>query len=481
MASTAPCRVFLLRHAQAQMPDDQGQVWSYSEAGLTLAGRRRAAELATVLEPVHLDAVYTSDLRRARETAEAIATPRGVPLIPDPRLREVDIGDFEGMTLERLRHVDPRFLPWPEIYFERRHAGPDRHVPADLPWPGGESIAGALDRVLPVFLDIVRQRQGQTIALCSHAYVLQALLCHIVGADVSRYWAFSGLPASLTLAEVGTDGRGLLRTMNGNLGFDALVGGRLPLRQRDTPSPPDPDPDLTSTCRLVLARHGQSMVVEAGEPVFSHNPIGLTADGRQQAERLAASLAPVRLDAVYTSNLNRARETAQFVADAQGLEPIVVPELIEISLGDFEGITLDRVHAEHEQFIPWLEVAFNERFPSDVFHHPADLVFPNGESVLGVYERVIDPFLRIVRAHLGGAVAIISHGWVLQPLLCHILGAPITSYYRLQLRYAEYSLVEIDADGQGVLEVLSAGSRVREGPDRGRSPSRSDPPTTARR
>src|SRR4051812_38282602 len=106
MSETAPCRVFLLRHGQAQMPDEQGQVWSYSEAALTPAGRRRATELAYVLEPVHLDAVYTSDLRRARETAGAIATPRGIPLIADARLRELDIGDFEGMTLERLRQVD---------------------------------------------------------------------------------------------------------------------------------------------------------------------------------------------------------------------------------------------------------------------------------------------------------------------------------------------------------------------------------------
>jgi broad specificity phosphatase PhoE len=362
--------------------------------------------------------------------------------------------------LDRLRQVDRRFLPWPEIYFQGRHAGPERHVPADLPWPGGESVAGALDRVLPVFLDIVRRHQGQTIALCSHAYVLQALLCHIVGAGVSQYWAFSGLHASLTLAEVGTDGRGLLRTMNGDLGLGELVGGRLPLRQREMPPPPDPD--IASTCRVFLARHGQSMVVEGGEPVYSHHPIGLTPDGRQQAERLARTLAPVRLDAVYTSNLNRARETGQFVADAQGLKPIVVPELIEISLGDFEGMTLDRVHAEQRGFIPWLEVSFNERFPSEEFHHPAELVFPNGESVVEVYQRVIDPFLQIVRAHLGGTVAVISHGWVLQPLLCHVLGAPITSYFRLQLRYAEYSLVEIDADGLGVLDVLSSGSRVQE-------------------
>lgn len=220
--------------------------------------------------------------------------------------------------------------------------------------------------------------------------------------------------------------------------------------------------DLRSTCRVFLVRHGQAMVVEEGGPVFSHHPIGLTADGRRQAQRLASTLAPVRLDAVYTSDLNRARETAEPVAAVQGLSPVVVPELREISLGDFEGMTLARVHAEHDRFIPWLEVAFNERFPSDEFHHPAELVFPGGESVVSVYERVIEPFLRIVRAHLGGTIAVVGHGWVIQPLLCHVLGAPTTSYFRLQLRYAAPALVEVDADGFGVLEVLNAGTHVGE-------------------
>src|SRR2546425_548483 len=147
MSDTAPCRVFLLRHGQAQMPDEQGQVWNYSEAALTPAGPRRGAQLAAAVEPVRLDAALTSNL-------------------------------------------------------------PPAH--------------------------------GHTVALCSHAYVLQALLCHIVGADVSQYWTFAGLHASLTLAEVGPDGRGVLRTMNGDLGLAGLVGGRLPLRGQETStSPPD--------------------------------------------------------------------------------------------------------------------------------------------------------------------------------------------------------------------------------------------------
>jgi probable phosphoglycerate mutase len=221
--------------------------------------------------------------------------------------------------------------------------------------------------------------------------------------------------------------------------------------------------DPASTCRVVIARHGQSVAVEDGDPVYSHHPVGLTPRGHSQARRLASSLEPARLDAVYTSDLNRARETAKPVAEAQGLAPVVVPELREISLGDFEGMTLAQVHAEHAEFVPWLEVSFNGSFPSDEFHHPADLVFPGGESVAMVYERTIESFLRIVRAHLGGTIAVIGHGWVLQPILCHVISAPIRNYFRLQLPYAAPTLIEVDADGIGVLEVLNGGTGVLDG------------------
>lgn len=454
--------MYLLRHGQAVMPDAQGRVWNYSDAPLTSAGERRVAEVASALDGP-LDAVYSSDLRRARQTADAIAALDGAPVYLEPRLREVDIGDFEGMTLPRLREVDTRFLPWLEIYFEGRHAGPDFHIPAELPWPGGESVAEAQGRALPAFLEIARRWAGGTVAVCTHACVLQALLCHVVGIDVSRYWAFAGLPASVTLVEVGADGRGLIRALNADLPPGALVGGRLPIRSIGVTAQGVAAGDSASTCRVLIARHGQSMAVEDGAPVYSHNPIGLTSRGQDQARRLASSLAPVRLDAVYTSDLNRARETAEPVADAQGLTPIVVPELREISLGRFEGITLDQVHAEHPAFVPWLEVSFNERFPSEDYHHPADLAFPDGESVCMVYERTIESFLRIVRNHLGGTIAIIGHGWVLQPILCHVLGGPTRNYFRLQLSYAVPSLVEVDGDGVGVLEVLNGGSGMSRG------------------
>lgn len=280
---------------------------------------------------------------------------------------------------------------------------------------------------------------GSTVAVGADPAVADAFLAHVVGFDARPRPGLAVRAGTTTVVDVGPDGRGVLRSLNGDL---------VPAKLAEEPVPP-------GRCRVVVARHGQAMAVEDGEPVFSHHPIGLTTAGRRQAERLAAALAPVPLEAVYSSDLNRAVETARPVAAAAGLTPIAVPGLREIFLGEMEGQTLVAVHADHPVFVPWLEVTFNHRFPTAGFHHPADLVFPGGESVVTVWERVREPFLALARRHTGATVAVIAHGWVLQPLLCHVIGVPVAGYFRLELPYAAPTVIEIDADGRGGLVMLN--------------------------
>lgn len=305
----------------------------------------------------------------------------------------------------------------------------------NTPAPQGLTAVSAQELV-----DIAVRHQGASLTVVAPPVAADAFLAHVAGFEAAARPGLAVRAGFRSVVDVGADGRGVIRSLNGDAPLPKLV-------EESTAAP--------GVCRVVLARHGQSMAVERGEPVYSHHPIGLTAEGRNQAGRLAAVLAPVPLDAVYTSDLNRARETAGPVAAAQGLAPIVVPALREIFLGELEGQTLARVHADHQPFIPWLEVAFNGRFPSQEFHHPADLVFPGGESVVSVWDRVREPFLDIARRHLGGTIAVIAHGWVLQPLLCHVIGAPIGDYFRLELPYAAPTLVEIDARGRGTLVVFN--------------------------
>lgn len=452
--------MFLARHGSAQMPDRKGRVWNYSPAELTEAGQAQAHALGQSLAEVKLDAVYASDLLRAKQTAEAIADATGAGMVVDPRLREIDIGEHEGASLDALSRDHPEFVPWLAIAFGGRFPRSDFRVPASLRFPGGESVEEMLARSLPAFLEITERHRGETAVIVAHQWLVQALLCHVTGTPIESYDRFAVPQASLTLVEAGDEGRGVLHVLNGTRRLGEAAGGRLAVGSDERRLANDPD--RADTCRVFVIRHGEAMRVQAGAPVYSHRPVPLTPVGEAQADGLAQALRPIAIDAVYTSDLLRARQTAERIAAPHGLAPIVEPALREIALGEFEGMTRERVHAEHPRFVPWLEVSFVGRFPSDGFHHPADLAFPAGESVAGIYPRVREAFERIVARHLGGTVVIAAHGWVIQPLLCHVIDCEVANYFRFPLGYASTTMVEVDADARGVLEAFNGGAPLAE-------------------
>ena len=108
-----------------------------------------------------------------------------------------------------------------------------------------------------------------------------------------------------------------------------------------------------------LVRHGES--TWNSERRFQGTlDAPLSARGRAQASALAAGLADTRFDALYTSPLSRARDTAAACAERLGLEAVPLDELREICLGDWEGLTLEAVLArEGEYYRRWLERPLN--------------------------------------------------------------------------------------------------------------------------
>jgi broad specificity phosphatase PhoE len=382
MSGAGPCRIFLV--------------------ALGADGDGAAARLQTALEKATIDATYRSDSAGARESAAALGGARDVPVLVDPRLRDLDA-------------------------------------------TRGESVAGALERAWPAFCELARAHQEGTVLVVSHPAIVQALLCSVTEAGEPNYQRFAVRPLGLTMVEVGTDGRGVLRALNANLDPNAIA--------RKAPA-----------TRVLMIRHGHAMSVEKGAPAYSHNPIPLSRLGEEQAMRVAAALSTVQVDGIFSSDIVRARQTAEFCGRALGLEVVTDRSLRELALGEFEGMTLERVHASHPAFIPWLEVVFRNRFPSADFHHPADLRFPNGQSVLDVHDSSLAGVLRILETERGRTILLVSHGWVLQPLICHIVGADPQAYYRFTLPTATVAMAEVEADGRGVLEIFNGGVALEDLP-----------------
>ena len=107
-------RIFFIRHAETEMA---GRYCGHSDPELNAQGRAQLTKLTQLLSAEPLDAVYSSDLRRAKSTAQSIAAARHIPLVLRPALREIDFGDWEGMSWEQIQQLDPDFAQeWMAAY-----------------------------------------------------------------------------------------------------------------------------------------------------------------------------------------------------------------------------------------------------------------------------------------------------------------------------------------------------------------------------
>jgi probable phosphoglycerate mutase len=151
---------------------------------------------------------------------------------------------------------------------------------------------------------------------------------------------------------------------------------------------------------LILLRHGETDWNR--ELRFQgHVDVGLNTIGMEQARRLARRLAGEAAHRIYVSDLLRARQTAQPVAQQLGLASVADPALREQSFGHVDGMRVEDIKAQHPQ--AWAEwLLFQE-----------DFGMPGGETTRQFHARVMDAVNRLVAAHRGQTLVVVTHGGVL--------------------------------------------------------------------
>jgi broad specificity phosphatase PhoE len=181
--------------------------------------------------------------------------------------------------------------------------------------------------------------------------------------------------------------------------------------------------------RLLLARHGQS-VSNAVRRVQGAQDVALSPLGVLQAEALRRALGRRRIAHVYASPLERARRTAEIAVVGTGLPLTVVDDLRELSLGQWEGYTVEEIRTRPgDPYAQWVR-------------DPVQCPPPGGEPLAEVQERVLRAVAEIGSTHPDGeTVLIVSHGGVISALLAHWLGLPLSSIWRLAV--ANCSLSEV--------------------------------------
>ena len=164
--------VFLVRHGQTAWNKER-RFLGRSDIPLDADGRKQAALLATALAPVSLDAIYSSPLSRAWQTAEAIAADRRLEIRAAPGLTELDQGDLEG------RYGDALAADFPDFYAQWKSD------PTDVRVPGGETLAECSARANTALSEILMQHKpGEAIAVVAHRVSISAILAATMGLPI---------------------------------------------------------------------------------------------------------------------------------------------------------------------------------------------------------------------------------------------------------------------------------------------------------
>ncbi|MBI2983901.1 MAG: histidine phosphatase family protein [Chloroflexi bacterium] len=196
---------------------------------------------------------------------------------------------------------------------------------------------------------------------------------------------------------------------------------------------------------LYLVRHGESEA-NAAKRYAGQSDSPLTARGREQARTVAAALRATRFDRVVSSDLSRARDTAEIIAREHGCEVEVFPELREINVGEAAGKAIEDAKERFDwgpgRFVQW----------------------PGGESLEQVRDRVVSAIDRIVAASPGKGICIVGHGGVTRILISHFMGL-LPALYRHHAPTANTNVTVIRTDGLTYrVESLFEAAHLGEGP-----------------
>lgn len=166
-------KVYIVRHGESE-GNLYRRLHGHYDGDLTENGLRQVAALEERFRPIHLDAVYSSDLRRCQKTARALYEHKNLPLHLDTGLREMKMGEWEGKPWGELGRSDPGMVA-------KFHA-----CSPDFRAPGGESFEELRERVSGTILRLAAEHEGQAIGIATHYLALRSALSVFHGCRVDE-------------------------------------------------------------------------------------------------------------------------------------------------------------------------------------------------------------------------------------------------------------------------------------------------------
>ena len=402
-------KVSVVRHGESEgnlIPIYQGEV---PGTDLTENGIQQAAAAGTWLagagaghRPV--DVVYCSPLSRTKQTAQAIAAATGARVVVDERLKELSFGQYEGKTID-----------FSDLAFQkarRAHKFQTGQVESIYHFAGMETWESVQERVQSFFADILPLHRSEHICIVTHADVVMNTRHFFTGQDPMQlshqpypqlarpeqyYWDHN----SASAMDLHKDHMDTIRWMG---------------------------PKSEESVQLSVVRHGQTDW-NAEQRLQGQNDTPLNDTGREQIKELAETLKADDYDLILTSDLARAVESGEIIAEIIGL-PIEQLELLrERSFGEWDGKIRDELLEAHP--LPYEAGGFGM--------HP--IAPKNGEDLTAFLARTEELCQYLLTHYAGKRVLIVANGALIKSL--HVVTRNLSFQEGISMRFKNGELSKI--------------------------------------
>jgi broad specificity phosphatase PhoE len=368
-----PVEITFIRHGQTT-GNAAGRWQGHTNSNLTDLGHEQAKRLGVRLASVPFDLVVSSDLDRTMQTAKAL----GRPIETDERWREPFFGDWEDATTAEIMVRDAEKV---NAVFNGE----------DVAIGGGERLSEVWQRTREAMDDLVNRVGDGKVAVVSHGMSLLTLLSRIL--ETKRPSPLRLLGNTAMAVAIVEDDDFSIQQYNDDTHLGHTSVPHFGSGPEDT--------------EVLLIRHGRTQSNDEGR-WQGHTDGELNAQGRRQVSLLGPALPAI--DALYTSPLSRAADTAHEIAHNQKLDVRQEHNLREIGFGAWEGMTRSEIAS-----------AYPEEYA--VLNDGSDTARGgNGETFAGVRKRMAVALGEIVGRHPGQSVAVVSHGGATRAYVTDILG-----------------------------------------------------------
>ncbi len=428
-------RVIIVRHGQSTYNTEKRIQGRTDASSITEKGSNQAHLAGKALSNIQFNAIYSSPLRRAKETADIIQSEltidsqESIVGQTSDKLLEIDLPLWEAMlTTDVKQKFADDYRTWKERPHELRMLvleteGTKEHFP----------VLALYEQAREFWQEILSRHQGQTILIVGHNGINRALISTALSISPSRYHCVQQSNCGISVLNF-SGGLGepvQLESMNQTQHLGEIL--------------PSLRPDHQGV-RLLLVRHGETEWNRQGR-FQGQIDIPLNDNGRLQAQKAAEFLKLVAIDFAVSSSMLRPKETAEIILEHhKSVKLDLVDGLREISHGLWEG----KFEKEIEQEYPgelelWRTI-------------PAFVQMPEGENLQQVCDRSIAAWQSIVETailnqlHLG---LVVAHDATNKTLLCHILGLPPENFWNFRQGNGAISVIDYPCGLNG-LPVMQA-------------------------